>query len=270
MSITGFVRGYWYRALLVWTMWKARYTSAGIDLGRSNWDESLRNPVGYYKECLRYFQQELEPEVRAHRFYFHNVASNRRGFGEHVFHVMWSLLLREFKPRNFLEIGVYRGQVISLVALWSRIHGNPCEVHGISPFSGAGDSSSTYRQDFDYYQDTLKNFDYFKLLHPHLLRSYSTDPDAVALIRSRQWDMIYIDGNHDYEIVLKDWEECSRSVKKDGVIVLDDSGITPRYQPGKYACRGHEGPSKLAEEVDRSKFREILQVGHNRAFQKIG
>lgn len=270
MSVTGFVRGYWHRALFAWAMWKARHSAPGISLEKPNWNESLRDPVAFYLECLRHFQLELHPELKAHRVYFHNVTGNRRGFGEHVFHVMWSMLLQEFKPRNFLEIGVFRGQVISLVALWNRIHGLPCDVHGISPFSGAGDSSSTYRQNFDYYQDTLQNFDYFHLPHPNLVRAYSTDPEAVALIRSRQWEMIYIDGNHDYEIVLKDWDECSRSVKSGGVIVLDDAGITPRYYPDKYACRGHEGPSRLAEEIDRSRFREILQVGHNRAFQKIG
>jgi len=37
------------------------------------------------------------------------VAENRRGFGENAFHTMWYLLLEEFKPATFLEIGVFRG-----------------------------------------------------------------------------------------------------------------------------------------------------------------
>lgn len=49
-----------------------------------------------------------------------------------AFHVMWFLLHREFKPRSFLEIGVYRGQVLSLVSVLHPIHGTGGEVTGIS------------------------------------------------------------------------------------------------------------------------------------------
>jgi hypothetical protein len=83
--------------------------------------------------------------------------------------------------------------------------------------------------------------------------------------------MIYIDGNHDYEVASKDWELCSSHVKQDGIIVLDDAALATSFDPPAYAAtRGHPGPSRLAEEIDRSRFREILQVGHNRVFQKIG
>lgn len=119
---------------------------------------------------------------------------------------MWWRLVRSFKPKNFLEIGVYRGQVVSLVALLARIARIDCTVTGISPFSSAGDSVSNYRNDVDYRLDTLSHFKHFGLSEPTLINAYSTDSEALAVIASRQWDMIYIDGNHDYEIVVKDWE----------------------------------------------------------------
>jgi hypothetical protein len=53
------------------------------------------------------------------------------------------------------------------------------------------------------------------------------------------------------------------------VIVLDDSGLTTAYRPPLFATGGHPGPSRLASELDRSRFREVLQVGHNRAFERI-
>jgi hypothetical protein len=81
--------------------------------------------------------------------------------------------------------------------------------------------------------------------------------------------MIYIDGNHDYEIARQDWELCSRHLSGRGVIVLDDSGLTTSFRPPAFATGGHPGPSRLAQEIDRKEFREVLQVGHNRAFQKI-
>jgi hypothetical protein len=183
---------------------------------------------------------------------------------------MWYLLLQEFRPVNFLEIGVFRGQTLSLAALWAKFARKACQVYGISPFSEAGDSVSNYKNRIDYYQDTLKNFDHFKLSHPQLIRAYSTDPSAVELIRSQSWEMIYIDGNHDYEVARKDWHNCSESLRPGGIIVLDDAGLLSAFAPPVFAAsQGHPGPSRVASEINPAEFREILQVGHNLAFQKI-
>ena len=168
MSIIGFLRGYYYAFARGWIERRLAATPPKFSLERANWEKSLREPNEFYLECLRFFHRELPPELQAHRVYFRNPPKNRRGFGENAFHVLWYLLVREFRPANFLEIGVYRGQVISLVALLSRMNGNACQVHAISPFSPAGDSVSRYRQDVDYYQDTLANFDHFHLPHPVL------------------------------------------------------------------------------------------------------
>ena len=103
------------------------------------------------------------------------IRSEQRGFGENPFHVMWWLLFSEFKPANFLEIGVFRGQTVSLAALCARLLNIRCEIFGISPFSPAGDSVSRYRKDVDYLEDTIANFDHFGLPRPNLLRAYSTE-----------------------------------------------------------------------------------------------
>jgi hypothetical protein len=182
---------------------------------------------------------------------------------------MWYLLLEEFKPKHFLEIGVYRGQVLSLAALWARVTGRQCAVFGISPFTAAGDSVSKYSDQLDYYEDTLRNFRYFGLPEPKLLKAFSTDATARELIASRQWDVIYVDGNHDYEVVASDWDACARALGPGGVIVLDDAGLTTTYQAPMFASGGHPGPSRIAEEIDRKEFREVLQIGHNRVFQKL-
>ena len=269
MSLSGFLRRQWSNAVRSWIGWRLSARPGAFSLQRSNWDRSLSEPRVFYLEAFRFFRTQLPPELVEHRIWFNGDPTNRRGFGEDAFHVLWYLLLEEFKPANFLEIGVFRGQVISLVALWASLRGVACEVHGVSPFTSAGDSVSTYPSDFDYYQDTLANFDRFKLPHPRLLRARSTDPEALALIRSKKWDIIYIDGNHDYEIAHQDWETCSNALKPGGIIVLDDAGLSSPYYPPVFASRGHPGPSRVAQEIDRAAFREVLQVGHNRAFQKL-
>jgi hypothetical protein len=243
-----------------------RFSGTAGEITRDQWDGSLQNPTQFYGCCFHYFYTRLPKPLREHRAYFER---GRRGFGEKAFHVMWFLLFREFSPESFLEIGVFRGQTLSLAALLSRQLKLNCFVQGISPFSSAGDAVSKYRRDVDYYDDTLKNFAHFSLPAPALLNAFSTDETAKKLVASRAWSVVYIDGNHDYETARADWELCTAHLQPGGLIVLDDSGLTTKYAPPVFATGGHPGPSRLAQEIDRTGFREILQVGHNRVFQKI-
>lgn len=231
-----------------------------------DWQRSLSDPTSYYLDCVRYFYGPHFPEeLKKHRRYF---LRHQRGFGEDAFHVMWWLLFKRFRPKSFLEIGVYRGQTISLAALLQRMLGIDGSVNGISPFSPAGDSVSRYQASVDYLQDTQLNFRVFDLPDPELLKAYSTDQIAAERISQGEWDAIYIDGNHDYEIAKADWSACSASVRAGGVIVLDDSALGTAYEPPHFATAGHLGPSQLATEIDPYRFREVLRVGHNRVFQK--
>ncbi len=236
------------------------------DISPAHWPDGLRDPTSFYLRCFQFFHTALPRELREHRAFF---SAEGRGFGEDAFHVQWYLLFTRFRPATFLEIGVYRGQTLSLAALLARSLGFPCRVAGVSPFSPAGDSVSHYADLPDYQRDTLAHFAHFNLPPPDLLKAYSTDPAAEAFIAASAWDMIYIDGNHDIEVVRRDWALCARQLKPGGVIVLDDSGLSTAYHPPLFATGGHPGPSQMVEEIDQNQFREILQVGHNRAFQKV-
>jgi hypothetical protein len=236
------------------------------EITRRQWETSLTDPTAFYLQCCRYFDRNLPEEARRHRQYF---AQERRGIGEDAFHTMWFLLFREFETSSFLEIGVYRGQTLTLAALLARTLKRECFVQGISPFSSAGDAVSRYQANLDYQDDTLQHFKHFSLPPPSLLKAYSTDAEAVKLIASRAWEIIYIDGNHDYEIVKQDWKHCAECLAPGGLIVLDDSGLTSGFRPPAFSTAGHPGPSRLAEEISHPPFVEILQVGHNRVFQRL-
>lgn len=231
-----------------------------------DWPRSLSESTDFYIWAHRYFHQHLPENIREHRYYFEQ---EQRSFGERAFHTMWFLLFEEYRIRNFLEIGVYRGQVLSLLALLQKAVNINGEVVGISPFSNAGDSVSKYPSNIDYYEDTVANFRYFDLKKPRLIKAYSTDKVALEAISEKVWDCIYIDGNHDYEIVKADWLNCSKNVKVNGLIVLDDSILETTCRPPIFATKGHPGPSRLVAEINKSFFTEILRVGHNRVFQRI-
>jgi hypothetical protein len=182
---------------------------------------------------------------------------------------MWYLLLREFRSTNCLEIGVYRGQVISLWKLMARELGiRECEVHGISPFSASGDAVSKYGEKIDYYKDVLENHATFGLQNPHLLKAYSTDADARAYIRSRRWSLIYIDGNHDYEVANTDYDICVENLAEGGILVMDDSSLFTDFVPPLYAFSGHPGPSRVVQERAMKELTFLAGVGHNSVFSK--
>ena len=219
-----------------------------------------------YFHCVYLFDHVLPQEVREHRKYF---VQNRRGFGEDAFHAMWWLVFQEFRPKRALEIGVYRGQTITLWKLLARHFKFECQVGCISPFASAGDSVSKYEEKIDYFEDMQRNHQHFDLPLPEACREFSTSPKAPEFVARASWDVIYIDGNHDYEVARQDWELCSRSAAPGGLIVLDDSSLNTDYRPPCFATAGHPGPSRLAAEIDSQKFLEIFSVGHNRIFQRV-
>lgn len=238
-------------------------------LAEFDFGKSVGNPTEFYNSCVAYFDQRLPGHLKDHRAYF---GQEQRGFGEDAFHVLWSLLVENFKPVNFLEIGVYRGQVLSLVSLLQRDHGIEGNITGIGPFERIGDLASVkdYGHCPDWLADIRANVSHFDLPQPHLLKALSTDANAIETIKATTWDLIYIDGNHDYEVVFEDWTNCAPSVRIGGIIVLDDSGLESGYRPPFYASGGFPGPSRIANSVKKgSQFKEILQVGHNRAFQRL-
>jgi Methyltransferase domain len=244
---------------------RENFAGATSEIARANWPQSLSDPTAFYFRCCYFFDRDLPEEFRRHREYF---KQNGRGFGEDAFHAMWFLLFREFRPESFLEIGVFRGQSLSLAAMLARHFKLNCFVQGVSPFSSAGDAVTKYRGDVNYYEDTLNNFAHFSLPAPALLKAYSTDAAAEKLVASRAWSFVYIDGNHDYEIARRDWELCAKNLSPGGLIVLDDASLNTGYRPPAFASAGHPGPSQLAEEISHPSFTEILRVGHNRVFQK--
>jgi hypothetical protein len=234
-------------------------------ISASSWPQSLQDPTKFYRNCVRYFYQAAPEYLVEHRRYF---SQESRGFGEAAFHVMWAALFSIFKPSSFLEIGVYRGQTLSLASLCSREICFPTRVCGISPFTSAADSVSKYSNQINYYEDTLKNFAFFQLPAPHLVRGLSTEPHVWKQVAQHKWDMVYIDGNHDYEVAKSDFTNCNKILSPRGIIVLDDSGVFTGYQAPPFSTRGHVGPSALAQEISALGFQELLQVGHNRVFQK--
>lgn len=213
-----------------------------------------------------YFHHICPNNICEHRAYF---SLDQRGFGEDAFHAVWFLLLRQFRPAKCLEIGVYRGQVISLWALIAKSLNFPCEVHGISPFTPIGDAVSKYKIEVDYYLDVINSFDHFDLPKPILIKALSTDAEAIKHISKTLWDLIYIDGGHDFETALADYQLCKKHLAPNGILVLDDASLGTDYHPPLFSFAGHPGPSRVAREYADNEMRLLCAVGHNNFYQKL-
>jgi len=213
-----------------------------------------------------FYHHLLKRELRQHRQFFRQ---NLRGFGEDAFHAMWWVLLREFQPKKCLEIGVYRGQVVSLWALIGRLLPLQMSIHGISPFLPLGDGVSAYRADVSYLNDTLVSFKHWSLPAPILIKALSTDTAAQEHVAQGNWDLIYIDGGHDFETALADYQLCFRYLRPGGLLVLDDASLGGEFHPPRYSFAGHPGPSRVAREYASQQMQFLGAVGHNNVFRKL-
>ena len=222
-----------------------------------------RNELYLYMHHYLHFL--AKPIFREHRKYF---KQEGRGFGEDALHSMWILLFKQYKPKNVLEIGVYRGQTVTLWGLISKTYKFNCEVHGISPFSSAADGVSVYRNDIDYLEDTISSNNKFNLNKIKFHKGFSNSPDAINYIKNKKWDLIYIDGNHDFDVALSDYLVSKENLSKNGILVLDDSSLYTAYSPKKFAFAGHPGPSKVFRDYAMNEMTFLGGIGHNNIFMK--
>lgn len=217
------------------------------------------------------------------------IEENKLGFGDRAFGFMWYLLLNEFigKKANFLEIGVFKGQIVSLWSLISKELNLNSTIHGITPLKGnplpknkiakklLSIFSNKYKKNYEagnFYENSdyliiIKNvFKNFNLdFNINIHKGYSNDPLIQKEIDEISFDIIYIDGDHSFEGVLSDIEIYSKKLNLGGYLIMDDASF---FLPGTVFWKGHKPVSEAVEKMP-SNFANILNVGHNRVYKRI-
>ena len=219
-----------------------------------------------YKKYLASCRTELSQVAQTHLRYF---SVQARGFTNPGNYVFWKQVMHDFKPVRMLEIGVYRGQTMSLWKILASELGYESEVCGLSPLSSAGDEIGHYLE-IDYEWDIRENFAQFGYLPPELICMKSDDLRAREILKSRSFDLVFIDGSHDYDVVKSDIDLSLNSLVPFGYLVLDDSMKYKWNSRKTYLVNtGHPGPSRVADEIALdTRFAELGSCGHNRVFQK--
>lgn len=222
-----------------------------------------------YSELLNEFKDDsLLVSHRKH------IQENNLGYGEDPFHVVWREVVKS-QPTifSFLEIGVYKGQVLSLVKFLSREFNKSVNILGVSPLDGLGDKYSKYDK-LDY-RGTIENlFKHFNLdfdFTKEFIQGNSIDESTKLEIKNRGiFDVVYIDGCHDYECVISDIELMKEITKSGSIIIMDDASCHKKIQ----RIGGHKGHPDvcrgISEQIESSElFEEITCVGHNRVFKRV-
>lgn len=158
-----------------------------------------------------------DEQLCAHRDF---VEKNAFGFGERSFQWLWNILVQEMPSDfSFLEVGVFRFQIVSLVRLLADRQGKSVQRYCVTPLSSIGIGWES-----DYAADGERIHDEFGLEKDYVIyKGLSNDRGVVMLSNETSpYDMVYIDGAHDFETCLFDLLTYSILVKTGGYLIIDD------------------------------------------------
>jgi hypothetical protein len=186
---------------------------------------------------------------------------------------MWRELIKTMpKDFSFMEIGVFKGQILCLITLLNKIYHKEGSVYGVTPLNNHGDKYSAY-DDLDYSLNIINLFKEFELpfdINKQIINGLSTDDLVKEKIREKKYfDLLYIDGGHDYDTVISDLNLAKEITKSGSIIVLDDASCYKNFE-GLPIFTGHVDVCNAIRnnlETD-SNFTEIVCVGHNRVFKR--
>lgn len=205
------------------------------------------------------------------------IERDRLGYGDRAFTSMWNdivdALPNEF---SFLEIGVFKGQVITNIALSADKLNKEAVIYGVSPFTSY-EAGFLYTNAGSYKQDVINLFNYFNINidNIHLIEGLSQDADIITKIENVQpFDIVYIDGDHRYNGVMSDLKIYSKYVKKNGMLIIDDSANNlPHLMNGNEPIYflGIPDVSNACKDffTENTEWQMTLAVGHNTCWRRV-
>lgn len=237
-----------------------------LSVATSRWVDTEENALMFRDEFTA--KVDADEQLLEHREY---IEKRAYGMGERCFHWLWNLLVDEMPDEfRFLEIGVYKGQVLSLIRLLADRTMREAEIVGVTPlskFAGVTGKFPDY-PDEDYMGYITALHEEFGLQQPCLVIGDSTDPANVEAAKAMgPYDMVYIDGCHEYDYVVKDLMNYGLMVKQGGYLIMDDASNNMKQPWGFF--QGIEDVSRAARsviEVDPH-WEHLLALVHNRVWR---
>ena len=182
--------------------------------------------------------------------------------------------IKQNKPKNFLEIGVFHGVTSRNVCeLLYSVHGNDFKFTGIDLFSKDTKFLKDEHIPNTKFSNPLKTiyYKYIVRLDPYsiksVLRLLKKFQNNVNIIKGNsnkvlkeinldEFDYVFLDGGHKYETVKNDLENLTQVINNNGIILCDDYDLS--YAPGvKKAIDKYVFEKKFNLKILHSKFAEI-------------
>lgn len=232
--------------------------------------------------------------LKSHRDY---IEKKRFGFGDRAFHFMWFLLIKDMARQKpvikALEIGVFKGQVISLWSLIGQKLGLNVEITGISPLRGnthknklldnklvrklrclvdpefkklLAEGNNYVDQDYKRIIELIFKKFALDINSVKLIQGFSQEPHVLRESQMQKYDIIYIDGDHSFEAVTLDIKNYAALLESGGYLVMDDASY---FLEGDIYFKGHKEVSEASSIIESLGFKNILNVGHNRVYKKL-
>ena len=199
--------------------------------------------------------------------YWRKTSLKQKGIGD-----LFLKHIKENKPKNFLEIGIFHGVTARNVCnLLYSIHGEDFKYTGIDPF--LNDAKVSEHVPKTNFLNPLKKiyYNYIVRLNPYsfesvqkLLKKFSNNINIIQDfsynilkdINVGVFDYVFIDGGHKYETVKSDLESLLDVINNNGIILCDDYDLT--YASGvKRAIDEYVNKNKFSLRILHSRFAEI-------------
>ena len=203
--------------------------------------------------------------------YWRKTSLKQKGDGD-----LFLNLIKQKKPKNFLEIGVFHGVTSRNVCeLLYSIHGSDFKFTGIDIFSvDAEFSREEYIPEIKfsnplktiYYKYIIRRDPYSIQSVQKLLKKYKSNVNIIKghsnqvlkQISLDKFDYVFLDGGHKYETVKGDLEFLTKVINNNGTILCDDYNLT--YALGvKKAIDEYVHDKKLNLKILHSRFAEITR-----------
>ena len=228
------------------------------------------------EEIWREFTELFEKDDFFKNFRSH-IVRNNLGYGENQFCILWDKIISSFQNEfSFLEIGVYKGQILCLAALIAKKYNLNSKIYGVSPLYNLSDKTTRYDRD-DYKAKIVSLHNHFGLefcIDKQIIQGISTD-DKIKnqVLELPPFDIIYVDGGHEYETVVSDIKLAKKICKNNGYIVADDASFFKDFSNFSLlpSFVGHKEVSlAVADFLENDPhYIEEYCVAHVRAFKKI-